>query len=97
MPLTELLRSTHIHGLAVDHADGGRLHIATQHGLHVLRLDSGMVEPVSERQDDFMGFRPHPINAAALYASGPPAHGGNFGFIASTDGGRTWTMLSSGV
>ncbi|MEX2454712.1 MAG: hypothetical protein WD470_08405 [Rhodospirillaceae bacterium] len=97
VPLTELLRSTHIHGLAVDRADSGRLLIATHHGLHALRLETGTVEPVSERQDDFMGFTPHPTEATKLYASGHPARGGNLGFIASTDGGRTWAMLSPGV
>ncbi|MFN4282456.1 MAG: WD40/YVTN/BNR-like repeat-containing protein [Alphaproteobacteria bacterium] len=97
VPLTELLRSTHIHGLAVDRADSGRLLIATHHGLHALRLATGIVEPISERRDDFMGFTPHPIEATKLYASGHPARGGNLGFIASTDGGRTWTRLSAGV
>jgi hypothetical protein len=96
-PLTELLRSTHIHGLAVDRADSGRLLIATHHGLHALRLDTATVEPVSERRDDFMGFTPHPTDATKLYGSGHPAHGGNLGFVASTDGGRTWTMLSPGI
>ncbi len=97
VPLTELLRSTHIHGLAVDSADSGRLLIATHHGLHALRLDDATVEPVSERRDDFMGFTPHPTDATKLYASGHPARGGNLGFVASTDGGRSWTMLSPGV
>ena len=95
VPLTELLRSTHIHGLAVDRADSGRLLIATHHGLHALRLDTRLVDPVSERQDDFMGFRAHPTTTT-LYASGHPARCGNLGFITSSDGGRTWTMLSPG-
>lgn len=97
IPLTQLLRSTHIHGLAVDRADSGRLLIATHHGLHALRLDTATVEPVSERGDDFMGFTPHPIDATKLYGSGHPARGGNLGFVASMDGGRTWEMLSPGT
>ncbi|MFN3727537.1 MAG: WD40/YVTN/BNR-like repeat-containing protein [Allosphingosinicella sp.] len=97
MPLTELLRSTHIHGLAVDRANSNRLLIATHHGLHVLRLDTATVELVSERPDDFMGFTPHPTDATRLYASGHPARGGNLGFLASTDGGKTWTMQSPGI
>lgn len=97
VPLTELLRSTHIHGLAVDRAKSGRLLIATHHGLHALHLDTETVEPVSERRDDFMGFTPHPTDESKLYASGHPARGGNLGFVASTDGGRNWTMLSPGV
>ena len=35
-PLPELLRATHIHGLAVDRSDPETLLIATHHGLHAL-------------------------------------------------------------
>lgn len=97
VPVSELLRSTHIHGLAVDLADSRRLLIATHHGLHAMRLETATVEPVSERRDDFMGFTPHPADETKLYASGHPAHGGNLGFVVSTDGGRNWTMLSQGI
>ena len=96
-PLADLLRSTHIHGLAIDRANSDRLLIATHHGLYILRLESGTVDLISELQDDFMGFTPHPTNARGLYASGHPARGGNLGFIASSDGGRTWTALSPGI
>jgi photosystem II stability/assembly factor-like uncharacterized protein len=96
-PLTELLGSTHIHGLAVDRADPGRLLIATHHGLHALDVDAGTTAPVSERRDDFMGFSAHPAEAGILYASGHPAGGGNLGFIASQDGGKTWETLSAGA
>jgi len=97
MPLNDLLRSTHVHGLAVDRADSGRLLVATHHGLHALRLDSATVEPVSERRDDFMGFTPHPTDASILFASGHPATGGNLGIIKSSDRGRSWTKISDGV
>ncbi|MFW6028197.1 MAG: WD40/YVTN/BNR-like repeat-containing protein [bacterium] len=96
-PLIELLGSTHIHGLAVHRADPGRLLIATHHGLHALNVDAGTTAPVSEQQDDFMGFTAHPAEAGILYASGHPAGGGNLGFIASEDGGKSWTTLSAGV
>jgi photosystem II stability/assembly factor-like uncharacterized protein len=96
-PLAELLGSTHIHGLAIDRADPGRLLIATHHGLHALNVDAGTTVPVSERRDDFMGFTAHPAEAGILYASGHPAGGGNLGFLASEDGGKTWEMLSAGV
>ncbi len=69
-PLTELLGSTHIHGLAVDRADPKRLLIATHHGLHALDVDAGTTAPVSEARDDFMGFTAHPGEAGILYASG---------------------------
>jgi photosystem II stability/assembly factor-like uncharacterized protein len=96
-PLTELLGSTHIHGLAVDRADPGRLLIATHHGLHALDVDAGTTAPVSEARDDFMGFTAHPAEAGILYASGHPAGGGNLGFIVSEDGGETWETLSAGA
>jgi hypothetical protein len=97
VPLAELLRSTHVHGLAVDRSDRSRLLIATHHGLHVLQIESGTVSPLSENRDDFMGFTPHPVELNVLYASGHPSRGGNLGFIASTDGGRTWETLSTGA
>jgi hypothetical protein len=97
VPITDLLRSTHVHGLAVDRSAPGRLLIATHHGLHVLQIENGTVSPLSENRDDFMGFTPHPEDAQILYASGHPARGGNLGFIASADGGRTWETLSAGV
>lgn len=96
-PLAALLRATHVHGLAVDRSDPGRLLIATHHGLHALQVEGGTVVPVAETRDDFMGFTPHPGDPDTLYASGHPAGGGNLGFIASTDGGKTWEQLSPGV
>jgi photosystem II stability/assembly factor-like uncharacterized protein len=96
-PLAELLGSTHIHGLAVDRADPGRLLIATHHGLHALDVDAGTTAPVSDRRDDFMGFTAHPVEAGIVYASGHPAGGGNLGFIASKDSGKTWETLSAGA
>lgn len=95
--LSELLRSTHVHGLAIDRADRGSLLIATHHGLYRARIDSGTAELASERTDDFMGFTPHPTDEGVLYASGHPAGGGNLGFIASQDGGRSWSSLAPGV
>lgn len=95
--LSELLRSTHVHGLAVDRADRGSLLIATHHGLYRAHIDGGEAELVSEHTDDFMGFTPHPADDGILYASGHPAGGGNLGFITSHDGGRSWTSLSPGL
>lgn len=91
----ELPRHTHIHGLAVDRQDPSRLLIATHHGLFRAGTD-GKAERISEIQD-FMGFNAHPNDASALYASGHPASGGNLGFMASTDRGKSWTQLSPGV
>ncbi|MFC5507614.1 F510_1955 family glycosylhydrolase [Bosea massiliensis] len=95
LSVTSLRATTHIHGLAVDREDPSRVLIATHHGLFKAGQD-GQAERVSAVQD-FMGFNPHPSDPKTLYASGHPARGGNLGFIASSDGGRTWTQVSAGV
>lgn len=91
-----LARTTHFHGIAVDRADPSRLFLATHHGFYVVASD-GKATRVSQGRDDYMGFTPHPSDPRLLYASGHPAGGGNLGFMASNDGGRTWTKLSDGV
>ncbi len=96
-PLAEQLARTHIHGLAVDRQDPGRLLIATHHGLHALDIESGLTVQVSDHRDDLMGFVAHPAEPDAFLASGHPARGGNLGVIASSDGGETWVKLSDGV
>ncbi len=95
VPLSELRRQTHFHGLAVDPADRSRLYLATHHGFLVVGAD-GLATRLSAVQD-FMGFTPHPADPAILYASGHPAAGGNLGFIVSADGGATWAQLSPGA
>ncbi|MGH6928775.1 MAG: WD40/YVTN/BNR-like repeat-containing protein [Dongiaceae bacterium] len=95
VPFSTLRQQTHFHGLAVDPTDRTRLYLATHHGFFVLGAD-GVATRVSAVQD-FMGFTPHPSDSKMLYASGHPAGGGNLGFIASTDGGATWTQLSPGI
>lgn len=95
LKVTELGGHTHIHGLAVDRQDPQQLLIATHHGLFRTGPDGKAVR-ISVVQD-FMGFNPHPFDPTTLYASGHPPTGGNLGFIASTDGGISWTQLSLGV
>ena len=94
-PVSGLKDHTHIHGLAVERSDPAYLLIATHHGLYRAGPD-GNAELVSVVQD-FMGFNPHPGDPNTFYASGHPQGGGNLGFIASNDGGRTWTEISPGV
>ena len=48
LKLSEVLGSTHVHGLAVDASDSSTLLIATHHGLFALDRASGMVEPISK-------------------------------------------------
>ena len=95
VPISNLAKQTHIHGLAVDPLDGTRLLIATHHGVFSAGPD-GKAERISAVQD-FMGFSPHPRDPRLLYASGHPAQGGNLGFVASSDQGSTWTQISPGA
>jgi hypothetical protein len=93
---TRLSEVSHIHGIAVDPSDPSRLYVATHHGLFLASTD-GTATRVSDNQNDYMGFTPHPTDAGLLYASGHPSGGGNMGVIISDDGGRTWQQLSPGA
>jgi photosystem II stability/assembly factor-like uncharacterized protein len=93
--LADLLGHSHVHGLALDPKDSGRLLLATHHGLHALALDTGAVTPVGESRQDFMGFSV--AGQDRFFASGHPEEGGNSGVLRSEDGGVTWTRLSDGV
>ena len=90
-----LAKNTHFHGISVDESDSSRIYLATHHGLYIFGADY-KAQRVAEVRD-YMGFTPHPTDPAILFASGHPAGGGNLGFIASTDGGRSWTKLSDGA
>ena len=94
--VSEISKQTHIHGIAVDSRDPSRIYLATHHGFFVVGPD-GMATRVSESEDDFMGFTPHPTDSSLLYASGHPVAGGALGMITSADGGRTWRQIAKGV
>ncbi len=96
MPLQELARHTHFHGIAAHPGDGQRVFLATHHGLFSVDRE-GLATRVSQDANDYMGFTPHPTERDVLFASGHPAGGGNMGFIVSEDAGRTWRQLSPGV
>lgn len=93
---TELADRTHFHGIAVDAKDPSQLHLATHHGFYVVTPD-GTATRISDNQNDYMGFTPHPADPNTLFASGHPVGGGNTGFIVSGDGGRTWRQRAEGV
>src|SRR5260221_14579616 len=93
---TGLANQTHFHGIAVDAANPSRIYLATHHGLYGVSAD-GKARPISDTRDDFMGFTTHPGDPAILLASGHPANGGNLGFVASKDGGKTWEKIANGV
>lgn len=94
--VSALVKNTHFHGIAVDLKDSLRLYLATHHGLHLV-APNGKAARVSDTGDDFMGFTPHPADPATLFASGHPESGGNLGFIASSDRGKSWKKLADGV
>lgn len=96
LALSQLSEQTHFHGIAVDPTNPARIFLATHNGLYVVSPD-GKAQQLSRSKDDYMGFTPHPTDASLLYASGHPPGGGNLGFLASTDGGKSWTKLSNGV
>lgn len=84
----------HVHGLAVDPADG-ELYAGTHHGLLRVSAD-GQLTRIADRVQDFMGFTV--VGPEHYLASGHPGEAqagpGNLGLIESTDGGQTWTTLS---
>lgn len=96
LSVADLARQTHFHGLAVDRADSSRLYLATHHGLYAVGQD-GTATLLSDNRNDYMGFTPHPADAATLYASGHPVGGGNLGVLVSRDGGTTWRQIATGV
>jgi photosystem II stability/assembly factor-like uncharacterized protein len=93
VPLSEV---SHIHGVAFDPTVPGTVFLATHHGLFRASTD-GTAEAISENQDDYMGFSPHPTDPTVLFASGHPADGGNVGVIVSRDGGATWAQIATGI
>lgn len=96
VPLAKLSGKTHFHGIAVDATDPTRLYLATHHGFFLVTPE-GTATRLSDNDNDYMGFTPHPANPNVFFASGHPSTGGNTGFIASRDGGRSWQQLSIGA
>ena len=93
---TALAENTHFHGIAVDLDNSSRLYLATHHGIYAVGPDGG-ADLISSDRNDYMGFTPHPTDPDMLFGSGHPAGGGNMGFIASSNGGKSWKKLSDGV
>jgi photosystem II stability/assembly factor-like uncharacterized protein len=95
MPLSDLAGRTHYHGIAFARAGSAELLLATHHGLFAVD-SAGEATQLSPVQD-YMGFAPDPADPLGYYASGHPAEGGNSGFLATRDGGATWTQISEGL
>ncbi len=93
--LADLATRTHYHGIAFARAGSAELLLATHHGLFAVD-SAGEATRISPVQD-YMGFAPDPADPLGYFASGHPAAGGNSGFLASGDGGTTWTQVAEGV
>jgi photosystem II stability/assembly factor-like uncharacterized protein len=85
------LPSSHVHGVAVNPADG-HVYLGTHDGLLRMTAQPERVSPVI----DLMGFTV--AGPDHFYASGHPGPGTDLpnpvGLIESRDGGKTWTPLS---
>lgn len=95
--LGELLKASHVHGLAIDSGDPLRLTVAAHHGFFAVNLLSRRATDLAGGPTDFMGFSPVPGEPGSFLASGHPPEGGNLGIVRSTDGGATWEALSPGA
>lgn len=83
----------HVHGVGLDPTDHSILYIAT-HGDFYQSISGAFPVKVDEIRADYMAFNAPPITGAPMYASGHPSTGGNTGLIKSSDGGKTWEMVS---
>tara|TARA_R110002051_G_scaffold159157_2_gene230528 strand:+ start:1970 stop:2833 length:864 start_codon:yes stop_codon:yes gene_type:complete len=95
-PLSEVLATTHVHGLA-SQENTAEVLMATHHGLWSVNLDNETAQLLGDSRDDFMGFSTHPAENGRYWASGHPIAGGNIGVIESVDGGETWSKIAEGV
>ena len=86
----------HAHAIGLHPDDPSLVYVGAHNGLYLLQGDEA--ERLGDRQDDFMGFVPHPTDPDVFFASGHDAKtGANLGLIASEDGGQTWQQRSEGV
>lgn len=83
----------HVHGLGIDPVDRSVLYIAT-HGDFYQSISGAPPVKVDEKRADYMAFNAPPKPGYPLYSSGHPSTGGNTGLIKSTDGGKTWQLVS---
>lgn len=83
----------HVHGLGIDPVDRTILYIAT-HGDFYQSISGAPPVKVDQKRADYMAFNAPPKPGYPLYSSGHPSTGGNTGLIKSTDGGKTWQLVS---
>ncbi|MCZ3388890.1 MAG: exo-alpha-sialidase [Actinomycetia bacterium] len=92
VPLSQSLE--HLHGLAVDPADGA-VYAGTHNGIWLVNPNTGAIKLVGESRDDYMGFTA--AGPGRFMASGHPAPGSDapnpVGLIESADSGKTWQTI----
>lgn len=94
VPSISYRHPNHIHGLGYDQV-GGRLLVATHHGLFVWK--DGRLFQFGDSRDDYMGFSLHPSKPNVIYTSGHPQGGGNLGVMKSEDGGLSFQRVFRGL
>jgi hypothetical protein len=97
MPLSDLMASTHVHGIGPGARGVESLTLATHNGLWAVDLASETATRLGQSQDDFMGYSAVPGSPGTAFASGHPATGGNLGIIRTEDAGQTWDHVSDGL
>jgi hypothetical protein len=97
MPLSDLMATTHVHGIGPGVGGLDSLTLATHDGLWAVDLDSDTATRLGQSQDDFMGYSAVPGSPGTAFASGHPATGGNLGIIRTEDAGQTWVPVADGL
>ena len=92
-PADNWLSNNHIHAIALD-PDAKRLFVGTHRGLVYLENGKWSWASVPSFRPDFMAMDISRSAPGRITAGGHPESGGNLGFIASEDNGKTFKMLS---
>ena len=94
-PANDWLSNNHIHAIALD-PNSKRLFVGTHRGLVYLENEAGQWSWANAPsfRPDFMAMDTAKSAPARITAGGHPSSGGNLGFIASKDNGKTFKMLS---
>ena len=92
-PAENWLNNNHIHAMALDH-DHQHLFVGTHRGLVHLADGQWSWAHAPSFRPDFMAMDTAKSAPGTVTAGGHPSSGGNLGFIASADNGKTFKMLS---
>ena len=92
-PADNWLNNNHIHAIAMDH-NTNRLFVGTHQGLVYLEDGEWSWSNAPSFRPDFMAMDTSKSSPSRIAAGGHPSSGGNLGFIASQDNGKTFKTLS---